>query len=128
MISNSIAIRAFAWVVLAALSLGGGVVSAQQSLESKIERIGDLPSLQVSGLKSAMRGRFMVVQTHVENLNNYPVALTYRFKWFDAAGFSVGQEESWIPVQIQARERVEFQGMATSPEAVDFRVVLHASP
>lgn len=97
-----------------------------QTMESKIERLGDLPSIQVKALRSATKGRLMMVQASIENVQPVPISMTYRFKWLDANGFTVGEEETWTPTQIQAKEVIQITGMATQADAVDFRLVLHA--
>lgn len=115
-------------IFLTAISIAffSATPATAQSLEAKVERLGELPTIRITDLKSVQRGKFIAVQASIENTTLTGVSLAYRFKWFDASGFIVGTEEAYEPKFLNGREILQISGMSKIPTATDFKLVLHA--
>lgn len=100
--------------------------SGSGSITSKIETLGELNALKVSALRATRRNNFLVIQAEITNTDNNTQQLSYRFKWLDSAGFTVGSEEGWKPLLVYGGQKKLIDTMAPVPQATDFRLELHA--
>ncbi len=108
---------------LAALTLvcASGIAQAD-SIASKIESLGKMDYIEVTGLRTTVRNDLLTVQAKVINNDHANQRLFYRFKWFDDAGFSVSDEEPWKHLVIYGKQQQEIQTVAPTPAARDFRL------
>ncbi|MGB0894830.1 MAG: YcfL family protein [Parashewanella sp.] len=52
----------------------------------------------------------------------------YRFTWFDAQGFAVDADsQSWTPVELHGKQRVQVISVAPNPQAIKFNVYVRKS-
>lgn len=100
--------------------------SGSGSITSKIETLGELNALKVSALRATRRNNFLVIQAEITNTDNNTQQLSYRFKWLDSAGFTVGSEEGWKPLLVYGGQKKLIDTMAPVPQATDYRLELHA--
>lgn len=100
--------------------------TSAQSIASKVEELGKMTYLNVSGLRTANRNGLLNVQAELSNSSEKNQQLFYRFKWFDSSGFEVGSEEPWKPMTIYGKQRQNITTVAPVPQATDFRLVLQS--
>lgn len=100
--------------------------SAADSIASKIEAQGEMTYLKVTGLRQAARNGLLAIQTEVTNEKEGQQTLYYRFRWLDASGFSVWDDEAWKPLLFHGKGKHLIQVVAPTPQATDFRLVLQS--
>lgn len=99
---------------------------AADSIASKIEAQGEMTHLKVTGLRQAARSGLLAIQAEVTNENAGQQMLYYRFRWLDASGFSVWDDEAWKPLLFHGKGKQLLQVVAPTPQATDFRLVLQS--
>lgn len=108
------------WAACLALSLPGSALA--QSIASKVESLGEMKYLKVTGMRAAFRDGFLTVQAEVTNTDNTNQTLYYRFKWRDADGFEVWGEEPWKTQIVYGMQKVNLQMVAPTTKATDFSI------
>lgn len=114
-----------AGVLMLSLAMPGGMAQAE-SIASKIEELGKMKYLNVTGLKAVNRNGLLNIQAEITNDSEANQQLFYRFKWFDNSGFEVGVEEPWKPLTIYGKQRQNITTVAPMPQVTDFRLVLQS--
>lgn len=66
------------------------------------------------------------VEADVENVTASRQRFVYAFEWFDGEGMRI-REPQWRTEVVEGRQRSVISGVATSPDAVDFRLHLMRS-
>jgi len=100
--------------------------SAADSIASKIEAQGEMTYLKVTGLRQAARSGLLAIQAEVTNEKEAQQMLYYRFRWLDASGFSVWDDEAWKPLLSHGKGKQLIQVVAPTPQATDFRLVVQS--
>jgi uncharacterized protein YcfL len=116
-------------IILTALLLLSACASHQPppapgSINSKVDQLGEMVFLQIIDIRTVQHNHLLNVQATVVNTDSYNRQLYYRFKWQDANGFEVGQEETWKPVLLYGYQKQVLTAVAPSPQATDFRLVV----
>ena len=123
-------------IILSSLVLAIGLAScaSQPTIKSKTETIGDVDNLKIvdmrSGLSSATDssvGGLLTVQAGVKNEDSVMRSVYYRCNFFDGNKFQVGPDGQWIPVIIYGGQTKAIQCLATTSEAVDFKIELSST-
>jgi len=96
------------------------------SIASKIEAQGEMTYLRVTGLSQVARSGLLAIQAEVSNEKAGQQTLYYRFRWLDASGFSVWDDEAWKPLLFHGKGKQLIQVVAPTPQATDFRLVLQS--
>jgi uncharacterized protein YcfL len=96
------------------------------SINSKVEQLSEMSYLQVTDLRAVKRNHLLTVQAEINNTDSDNQQLYYRFKWLDAAGFTVGGEEAWKPVLVYASQKQTLSAVAPSPQVTDFKLVVQS--
>lgn len=96
------------------------------SLASHIEEQGRMKELAVTDMRATRRDNLLRVQVEITNSDNANQQLYYRFKWLDADGFSVWDEEPWKPVLLYGAQKTLINVVAPTFKATDFRLVLQS--
>lgn len=66
-----------------------------------------------------------VVQFNIRNTSSEPHTFLYRVRWLDAYGIEIKHSTAgWQRQSILGQERLNLPGVAPSPAAVDYRLVL----
>lgn len=99
---------------------------AADSIASKIEAQGEMTYLKVTGLRQAARSGLLAIQAEITNENAGQQMLYYRFRWLDASGFSVWDDEAWKSLLFHGKGKQLLQVVAPTPQATDFRLVLQS--
>jgi uncharacterized protein YcfL len=109
------------------LAIGLSTAPLAASVADKVEALGVPTFLKVDTIRMTRRNDFLVVQAEILNTDHKTQSLTYRFKWLDSAGFTVGGEETWKSVIIYGKQKKLLDTMAPVQQATDFRLELHAA-
>ncbi len=79
----------------------------------------------VSVNDAKVSGNLLKVQVTLENKSSKPQAFTYKFDWVGQDGMELsGPAGGWKQIQLEGREVRAVSAIATSPNAVDFRMKL----
>lgn len=113
-------------LVLVFISLLSINYAVADSASSKIENLGSMKSLDVTEVKSKTKNGLLIVQADFLNksINNQEVY--YRFKWIDADGFKVGDDEVWKFATLIGKQKISVKSIAPTPLAKDFKIELQA--
>lgn len=112
--------------LLAAALIGLAVPASAQSIDSKLEQLGTMSYVKVTGLKQAIRDGLMVVQAELFNSDGDNQTFYWRVRWLDDAGFQVWDDEPWKQELIYSNQRRVLQIAAPSRRATDFRIQLQS--
>jgi len=96
------------------------------TIASKIEAQGEMTFLKITGLRQAVRNGLLSIQAEVTNEYEGQQTMYYRFRWLDASGFSVWDDEPWKPVLFHGKDKQLIQVVAPTPQATDFRLVVQS--
>lgn len=105
-----------------AISSIAGCPSYQQP--PQVEQLGEMSCLQVSNIIGRKRNHLLALQADIYNPDLDNQQLFYRFKWLDSSGFVVGDDEAWQPLLVYAGQKQTINGLAPSPQATDFRILV----
>jgi uncharacterized protein YcfL len=107
------------------LTFGHGSAECS-TFDSKLESYGKMLFLEVTDLKEVQRNGLLNIQVEVTNKSRGNQQMFYRFKWLDAAGFVVWEEEPWKPLLIHGEQKHILTVVAPTPKATDFRMQLQS--
>lgn len=99
---------------------------AADTIASKIESQGEMTYLKVTNLRQAQRNGLLNIQAEVTNEYEGQQTMYYRFRWLDASGFSVWDDEAWKPLMFHGKDKQLIQVVAPTPQATDFRLILQS--
>lgn len=97
-----------------------------ETIASKIESQGEMTYLKVTNLRQAQRNGLINIQAEVTNEYEGQQTMYYRFRWLDASGFSVWDEEPWKPMLFHGKDKQLIQVVAPTSQATDFRLILQS--
>ncbi|AMG40056.1 MULTISPECIES: YcfL family protein [Achromobacter] len=100
--------------------------AASPGIAAKLMVRDSVRDLRVESLRSQRRNDVMVVQAEIVNTSGLNSRLYYRFRWFDADGMQVGDDEAWKPLTFLNRQSLMVKGVAYGPQATDFRIEMSA--
>lgn len=100
--------------------------AAADTIASKIEAQGEMTFLKVTGLRQAMRNGLLSIQAEITNEQEGQQTMYYRFRWLDASGFSVWDDEAWKTLMFHGKDKQLIQVVAPTPQATDFRLVVQS--
>jgi uncharacterized protein YcfL len=79
----------------------------------------------VSVNESKVSTNLLKIQVTLENRSTKPQAFNYKFDWISQDGMELsGPTGGWKQIQLEGRETRSVSAVATSPNAVDFRLKL----
>jgi uncharacterized protein YcfL len=96
------------------------------TIASKIEAQGEMTYLKITSLRQAVRSDLLTIQAEVTNDHEGQQIMYYRFRWLDASGFSVWDDEAWKPMLFHGKGKQVIQVVAPTPQAADFRFVVQS--
>ncbi len=116
-------------ITAAMLAVGSAplVVSAQETIASKLEHQGKSKYIQITDIMSRERGGLITLRIEMTNTDNEPHRAYWRVKWLDASGFQVWDDEHWKPVLVQGAAKQNIQATSPTPKATDFRIQFNAT-
>jgi len=94
------------------------------SIPAKVEQLGEMSYLHVSNIAAQKRKQLLFVQAEISNSDSDNQQLFYRFKWLDANGFIIDNDEAWQPLLVYAGQKQTINGLAPTPQATDFRILV----
>jgi len=117
-----------AWLAAAGMATAALAITPAlaDTIASKIEAQGEMTYLKVTSLRQTVRNDLLTVQAEVSNEHEGQQTMYYRFRWLDASGFSVWDDEAWKPVLFHGKGKHVIQVVAPTPQASDFRLVVQS--
>ncbi len=100
---------------------------APNSIPTKVEQHGVMDYLVVSNIMATKRNHLMAIQAEITNTDSNNQQMFYRFKWLDRNGMVIGDDEAWQPLLVYAGQRQTINGLAPSPQASDFRILVSST-
>ena len=101
-------------------------VNSGGSIFSKLEVLGFVDSLKVTDLRAVKRDNLLRIQMEITNFSSSSQQINYRFKWLDANGFMVWDDEPWKPVTIYGNQKQMINVSSPTFKATDFRIMLQS--
>jgi hypothetical protein len=96
------------------------------SIASKVEELGKMDYLKVTDMRAARRDNLLRVQFTLTNTSPKNQQLYYRFRWLDADGFTVWEEEPWKPELVYGKQDKVINVVAPTFKASDFKIELQS--
>jgi uncharacterized protein YcfL len=93
-------------------------------IDSKLEKLGKIESLDIKELKVVNRDGLLHVQATLVNDETENQRLYYRTRWLDQDGFTVWDDEPWKTVVFYGKQKQQLHLVAPTPKAKDFRIEL----
>ena len=101
-------------------------VNSGGSILSKLEVLGSVDPLKVTDLRAVKRDNLLRIQMEITNFSSSSQQINYRFKWLDANGFMVWDDEPWKPVTIYGNQKQMINVSSPTFKATDFRIMLQS--
>ena len=115
-----------AQVAMAAPPPPSSPASSGGSIASKLELLGWIDDLRVTDLRAAKKDNLWRIQVEITNFSSYSQQINYRFKWLDANGFMVWDDEPWKPLTIYGSQKQMLNVSSPTFKATDFRIMLQS--
>ena len=100
--------------------------AAAPTIASKIEEQGKMNRLKVTDLRATKRDNLLRIQAEITNISPGNQQLYYRFKWLDADGFTVWDEEPWKPLIVYGNQKQIINVVSPTFKATDFRLIVQS--
>ncbi len=113
-------------ILLLSIITGCSIQKPLQQSNSKIEQLGEMRGLQITEINPTKNNHLLVIQATVTNLRSYNQELYYHFVWLDSKGFKVDNQKTWKHELLYAYQNKQITGVAPSPGAVDFKIVVQS--
>ena len=95
-----------------------------KSKDSKII-INNIPlsyKVSIDGYNSRFINDLLEASVNISNKDAKQHQLEYKFKWYDAAGFEIGESLSiWKPIVLDASDSIELKALAITPKVETFK-------
>ena len=101
-------------------------VNSGGSILSKLEVLGSVDPLKVTDLRAVKRDNLLRIQMEITNFSSSSQQINYRFKWLDANGFMVWDDEPWKPVTVYGNQKQMINVSSPTFKATDFRIMLQS--
>jgi len=84
--------------------------------------------LEIIDVKARIENNIMKAMVQVKNQYDTDYSFEYRYEWYDSKDFEIASvKEHWAPVLISGKETRNLMGVAPSPEATKFKIIIRAS-
>lgn len=100
--------------------------AAAPTIASKIEEQGKMNRLKVTDLRATKRDNLLRIQAEITNISPGDQQLYYRFKWLDADGFTVWDDEPWKPLIVYGNQKQIINVVSLTFKATDFRLIVQS--
>ncbi|MEY2839939.1 MAG: hypothetical protein RJB60_2238 [Pseudomonadota bacterium] len=98
---------------------GGG------SAASKLMLRGEAYGVSIAEIRAQRRNEMLVVQTELVNGEKSDRQVYWRYRWLDADGMQVGDDDAWKPQRLMGQQSVYLKGVAPKSTVVDFRIEMN---
>lgn len=95
------------------------------SAASKLMLRGDARGVSIAEIRAQRRSDMLVVQTELVNGENADRQVYWRYRWLDADGMQVGDDEAWKPLRVMGQQSAYLKGVAPKTTVVDFRIEMN---
>jgi uncharacterized protein YcfL len=98
---------------------GGG------SAASKLMLRGEAYGVSIAEIRAQRRNEMLVVQAELLNGEKSDRQVYWRYRWLDADGMQVGDDDAWKPQRLMGQQSVYLKGVAPKSTVVDFRIEMN---
>ena len=101
--------------------------SSSNIMKSKNSKIiiNNIPlsyKVSIDGYNSRFINDLLEASVNISNKDAKQHSLEYKFKWYDAAGFEIGESLSiWKPIVLDASDSIELKALAITPKVETFK-------
>ena len=79
--------------------------------------------IEITNISTRSVGGMLQHQVSLFNKKKKPVAVKYKFAWFDRDGMEVDVDtDAWTPLLLHGKEGKSVQGVAPNPSAISFKI------
>lgn len=93
-------------------------------IKAKVQFAGGMQDVVMQAITCSQRNDALRIDVDLRNDATQIRRISYRFRWLDRDGLPAWEEEALKPVLLYPRTVQQLVGLAPSPKAVDFRLVL----
>lgn len=95
------------------------------SAASKLMLRGDAYGVNIAEIRAQRRNEVLVVQAEMLNTERSDRQVYWRYRWLDADGMQVGDDDAWKPQRLMGQQSVYLKGVAPKSTVVDFRIEMN---
>jgi uncharacterized protein YcfL len=100
------------------------VKSMEDLVHAKVDKEGKRTTIEVTEMRCTMSGDLLKINANLNNDSSKVKRVAYKFRWMDREGMRAWEEEAWKPIMLYENSDQMITGIAPTPKAVDFRIVL----
>src|SRR5436189_6472507 len=105
--------------------LGDTKVSSMDDLvKAKTAMEGRRTTIQPTEMRCTKAGDLLKIDANLNNDSKSVKRIAYKFRWIDREGMRAWEEENWKPIMLYENSTMTVNGVAPTPKAVDFRLIL----
>jgi len=105
--------------------IGDTKVSSMDDLvKAKTAMEGKRTTIQATEMRCTKAGDLMKIDANLNNDSSTVKRIAYKFRWIDREGMRAWEEETWKPLMLYNNSNLMINGVAPTPKAVDFRLIL----
>jgi len=86
---------------------------------------GEAYGVSIAEIRAQRRNEMLVVQTELLNGEKSDRQVYWRYRWLDADGMQVGDDDAWKPQRLMGQQSVYLKGVAPKSTVVDFRIEMN---
>jgi uncharacterized protein YcfL len=98
--------------------------SSTPSIKEMTTRMGSTNNIEITDMRNVVRNGLLTAQVTIKNDSSSNL-VSYRFKWLGKGGMTVFEDEAWKPIIITKGQSASINGIAPTPDAIDFRFELN---
>jgi uncharacterized protein YcfL len=95
------------------------------SAASKLMLRGEAYGVSIAEIRAQRRNEMLVVQAELLNGEKSDRQVYWRYRWLDADGMQVGDDDAWKPQRLMGQQSVYLKGVAPKSTVVDFRIEMN---
>jgi uncharacterized protein YcfL len=105
--------------------IGEAKVSSMEDLvHLKTAAEGRRTTIQATEMRCTRAGDLLKIDANLNNDSSSVKRIAYKFRWMDREGMRAWEEEAWKPLLLYNNSNLVVNGVAPTPKAVDFRLIL----
>lgn len=112
--------------IIVASLIGLATAANGQSIDSKLEQLGKMSYVRVTGLKQVVRDGRISLQLELFNDDRANQTVYWRVRWLEESGMQVWDDEPWKQELVYSNQRRILQTSAPTKKATDFRIELQS--
>jgi uncharacterized protein YcfL len=98
--------------------------SMEDLVRAKSTTEGRRTTILVTEMRCTTAGDLMKIDANLNNDSSKVKRVAYKFRWIDREGMRAAEEETWKPLLLYENSNQLITGIAPTPKAADFRLIL----